>query len=192
MRSVLSALAALLIVIAVVLVWSLALGWALTLVLPFDLFQGALLAMLASGIGAYAFFHSPNVDEREWDDAVGLHDIPLEQFCRSEADRTWANWARHEIANAILYALQQALDPGTLDASARESVAILLSGPAVALLRRKSARSTKLEVTVAQLRNQMQRMELEPLDEPILRAAVEGINLALTAAPVAFAVRKQV
>lgn len=183
---------ALLIVIVLVLVWSLALGWVLTRVLPFDLFQGTLLAMLASWIGAYILFKSPSADEPAWDYPFGSRAIPLERFLKSENDRTWETWARYELANAILFTFQQSRELGTMDADTLESHAMQLSAPAVAILKRKSARSTKLTVTEAQLRSQVKRMELEPLDEATLRAAVEGINLALTVEPLGFVVREQV
>ncbi|GAB4411961.1 MAG: hypothetical protein Kow00106_06460 [Anaerolineae bacterium] len=188
----LGTLIALLVVIAIILVWSLALGWLLTRVLPLDLFQGALLAMVASAISAYALFNIPRLGESEWDYAGTSYDIPIERFIASEADRTWANWARLEIANTILDVFRRSLEPGTLDAAELEERAVLLSGAAMAILRRKSAHSSTLEITEAQLRNQLQRMKLEPLDDAVLRAAVEGINLAVMAPPIVFAARKQV
>jgi hypothetical protein len=178
-------------VVVVVLGWSLFLGWILTLILPFDLFEGSLLAMLASGIAAYVFFNSPKPESVDWEDEVSTHDIPMGRFFKSDEDKTWENWARYEVANAILYEFKQSLKTGTMNAEQTESMAIRLSDAAVAILKRKSPRTTKFEVTLAQLRSQLKRMDVQPYDEDIMQAAVEGINLALTAPPVVFAIRKK-
>jgi hypothetical protein len=72
-----------------------------------------------------------------------------------------------------------------------ESLAIRLSDAAVAILKRKSPRATRFDVTMSQLRSQLKRMDQQPYDEDIMRVALDGINLALTAGPVEFAVRKK-
>jgi hypothetical protein len=180
-----------LIVIIVLMGWSLFLGLILSLILPFDLFEGSLLAMLASGIAAYVFINGPKPEDDAWENVVSTHDIPSARFFKSDEDKTWENWARYEIANAILYEFKQSLKPGTMTAEQLESLAIRLSGAAVAILKRKSPRATRFDVTMSQLRSQLKRMDQQPYDEDIMRVALDGINLALTAGPVEFAVRKK-
>jgi hypothetical protein len=100
-------LAVVLILIIVLMGWSLFLGWILSLIFPFDLFEGSLLAMLASGIAAYVFVNSPKPEDDAWENVISTHDIPSERFFKSDEDKTWENWARYEIANAILYEFKQ-------------------------------------------------------------------------------------
>ncbi len=186
------ALTALIIMIGLVLVWSMFLGWVLTLILPFELFEGSLLAMFASGLGLYIFLNGPKSEDTWEDVAHSSHDIPVDRFFTSEAERTWENWAHYEVANAIAYEFKQSLKAGMLNDTQLEELAIRLSAAGIAILKRKSPRATTLAATSSQLQAQSKRMELQPYDEDIMRAAVNGINLALTAAPVEFAVRKKV
>lgn len=181
-----------LLVTGVVLGWSLALGALLALVLPFSLFQGTLLSMVASMMGLYIFFRMSETSELGWDDStVNFHEIPRGRFFTTEDDWSYENWIRYEVANAILYEIKYRESPGQMDDEQLQALAMRLTDPAVAVLKRKTGRSTPLHVTVAQLRNQLKRMDQQPYDDDIMHAAVDGINLVLTAGPLEYAVRKK-
>ena len=83
---------------------SLVLGWILILFLPFSLFEGTLLGMLAI-ISTFVIWHnllrhSPQygLDSDGFD--VEPQEIPQSKFWKGNADRTWENWFRYMLANS--------------------------------------------------------------------------------------------
>ncbi len=178
--------------LTVVLVWSLLIGWILTLILPFELFEGTLLALLSTGIVIYVFANVPDPEDEEWeDDLAERYTIPVERFAKNEADETWENWVNYELANVINYEFKQSHVARTLTDEQRETKAIRLSAAAVAILKRKSPRSTKIEITTPQLRRQLKQVGSKLVDDDILDVAAQSINEALITTPIQFAVREK-
>jgi len=195
MRPLLMMIALLLVLFSAVLAWSLLLGWILTLILSFSLFEGTLLALITSGIGLFVFIQiagALNREASEWIEPYDSpHDIPLHRFVKSSADSTWENMIRYEVANAVLYEFKRSLKPGAMNEEQLEALAIRLCDPAITILKRKTSRSGHIEVTIAQLRKELQRMDMQPYDQDILEATVDGINLALSAPPILLAIQNK-
>jgi hypothetical protein len=181
------------VVLIIILGWSVLIGWILTLILPFELFEGTLLAMAASALGAYVLSHPPGDSSApDWDDFPDFPDeIPIKKFIASESEKTWENWSRYEIANTVLDEFNDSLKTGTMTDAQLEALAIRMADAAVAVLKRKAPRSTMITVTVNQLRHQLQKMGLKPDDDDILNAAARGINRALLDSPIEIAVRQK-
>jgi hypothetical protein len=103
-----------------VIAWSLLVGGLLTLLLPFRLFEAALLVIIASAVVAGAVLAllrgdtpaaprpEPMPHILEADDADL---IPEFRFYKSAADMTWETWFRYEVANALYAELRETPDP---------------------------------------------------------------------------------
>src|SRR5712691_7533263 len=94
--------------LAVFLGWSIGLGWLLTRLLPFSLFEGSLLAMFASTVVGAVFWRVMGVletpgldfDEDEFDEEEAK-DIPASHFFKTDVSPSWAAWLRYDLANQI-------------------------------------------------------------------------------------------
>ncbi len=178
-----------LIVISFALVIGVALGvgWILTLILPFSLFEATLLAMIAALIiwiiwrnvlrSAATFdFYEDEEEETEPE----LDEIPISRFCGTDADRTWENWFRYLIANTIY---EDLLDSpgwiGQMNEEYLQELSIRLTDAAIATLKRKSPRTKRLRVTKGMLKHEMTKMGQQPYDDDILDTAVSAINVEL-------------
>ena len=123
--------------IVVVLAWSIGLGWLVSHLLPFSLFEGSLLVMAASVIVGYVASRVLESVGPPWiepdlapEDLVDLpsYSIPLTRFTASETDKTWETWFRFELANRLYDALAAAPRvSGRQDKNQRQELAIRLS-----------------------------------------------------------------
>ncbi len=193
MRTVFSFLLLLLVIflvgllcLAVILGWSVGVGWLLIKVTPFTLFEGTLLVMIASiviGYGAIKvlttnvtapshspYFPTPPEPEPE--------PIPAQRFYKSEAQKTNEAWFRYEIANAIYWDFDADDDINTsMNETEMKELAIRLSEVVVGALKsQKPKRGGRLRVTVTQMKKQMDKMGQRPYDDDILLTAVSSIN----------------
>lgn len=163
---------------------SLGLGWLLTLFLPFTLFEGSLLAMIAVfvvGAGFVMFFRTApfgdTLSSNRLDIDNDYKDIPEDRVYKSDADRTWENHYRHEMANQIYTEFQDApTQLSSMGDKQMQELALRLSEIALAILKAKSPRATQLKITRAALVKQMQKMDQQPYGDDILELAMIGIN----------------
>jgi hypothetical protein len=174
--------------IVVFLVWSIGLGWLLTKIFGFTLFEGSLLAMFSSVSVGYVLVRllaitPPDFDFDDNDSAIkALHaDIPMSRFVKSEANKTLEAWFSYSLANNVYLELQQnprlsaQMDPPHL-----QELSIRLSEIIVKLLKRKPIRKKKVRITLADLREQMTLMDQKPYDDDILTLAVGAANMLLS------------
>jgi len=91
--------------LALLLGMSLGTGWVLTLFLPFSLFEGTLLSMiagLASGVLWYMILFSALAPEFEGGgNDIEDGEIPESRFWQTSGERTWENLFRYVLANSI-------------------------------------------------------------------------------------------
>ena len=174
---------------AVVLGFAIAIGWLLTRFLPFDLFQASLLALVAATIVVVfwrhflrSLFPVGGVEDIEFDeDALGYDNdydrIPATRFFKKQSDKTWEAWLRFHLANSIYFEFQDAPQPvAPMGNKQLQELAIRLADLAVSQLKQKTARATKLRVTVASLRQQMKKMGQQPYDDNILKLTTVAVN----------------
>ena len=107
------------------------------------------------------------------------------------ASITWGEQAQYEIANEILRQFNDLENTSQMNDEQLEALAIRLSEPAVDVLKRKSPRTTSFDITVTQLRNQLESMDLQSYDDDIMGAAVEGINLVANSVPAEKVIRQK-
>lgn len=175
--------------IVLVLAWSIGLGWLLTRLLPFSLFEGSLLAMMASVVVAYLAtrlmrgIELPFTEFEDVDDDLepSSYDIPATRFYTSPIDRTWAAWFTYELANRLDDALKQSPRvTGRLDKAQRQELAVRLADVAVALLRTKTGRAKQIRTRLVDWQQQMTRQDMKPYDEDILKLAMTTLDGMLT------------
>ena len=190
MRALLLILIIIVLVISFALVFgvALAVGWILTLFLPFSLFEATLLGTITAidtGViwynilrlaGAFNFYEEYEEEEAEPD----LDEIPMSRFCGTDADRTWENWFRYILANTTY---EDLLDSpgwiGQMNEEYLQELSIRLTDTAIAALKRKSPRTKQLRVTKGVLKHEMTKMGQQPYDDDILDTAVSAINAEL-------------
>ncbi len=182
--------------IAIIIGIALIIGWLLTLVLAFSLFEGALLGLLATFI-AFMFWHhifnvfAPPIDTLDEDfafldddykyiDDDTTEEIPTSSFCKTPADKTWANWFRYIFANVLYEDFQSTLhiSKNLSDAILRD-MSMRLADATVEGLRRKTAQTRQIRVTKGMLKYEMNEAGLKPYDEDILDFAVGVLNTEL-------------
>jgi hypothetical protein len=179
-------------VIALVIVVSLALfiglslgiGWLLTLFLPFSLFEATLLGMLAAvvtGLVWVSIFRSISVSEfLEDEDESEPDEIPQSRFWESPVDRTWKNWFRYILANAVYEDLLDSPSAITvMEEKQLQDLSIRLADTALDGLKTKSPRTKRLRVSKGMLKQQLIKMAQQPYDDDILDAAVAAMNASL-------------
>jgi hypothetical protein len=205
MRGILWTLLIVLLVLVLVLAahvlllgWAIGLGWVLARFLPFSLFEGTLLALIAAGIIAFFaqrllasgavpppdYYYDEDDDEDDfWDELEAFEDdykIPETRFYKTKADKTWEAWLHFEIANTIYDDLQLAPYSITrMGEQQLQELAIRLADVGIAVVKKKPGHTKQLKVTVTALRRQMTKMDQKPYDDEILRLAVQSINEAL-------------
>jgi hypothetical protein len=179
---------------ALVLAWSIGLGWLLTRLLPFSLFEGSLLAMAASVVVGYlatrlmSAIDLPFTELEDADDdmAPSRYDIPATRFYAAPSDRTWAAWFTYELANRLADALEQSPRvAGRLDKAQRQELAIRLAAirlaeVAVALLRTKTGRAKHIRTRLVDWQQHMAKQDMKPYDEAILKLAMLTLHGMLT------------
>ena len=189
MRGFLPAIVMVLLVVislALILAISLGIGWLLTLLLPFSLFEGTLLGMIAavaSGALWYAIFRAALLDqeeEQEEENGYEAPEIPGSRFWRRPAQRTWENWFRYVLANSIYEDL--ATSPrwaSSMGERQQQELSIRLADAALAALRARASYARRLRVSREMLRQRMEQAGQEPDDVELLDLAVAAVNLEL-------------
>ncbi len=185
-----------LLIIAVVIAWSVGVGWLVTKLLPFTLFEATLLGMLASLLAIHLVGRLMNLGhEVELEDtAVSAtfpsgsfvlpeDGIPASRFVQSEEDETDESWFRYQIANDIYDDLLAELDlDATMGETQVKELAVRLTDVVTAVFkaRPRKPRSQRVTITVAQLKKQMDKMELRPYDNDILKTTAHAVNERLS------------
>ena len=167
--------------LALVLGIFLFIGWLLTLFLPFSLFEGALLSMIASlliGIiyTILRFGASGEEDENDFE----ADEIPGSRFWSTTAERTWENWFRYIIANSVYEDLLDS--PHWVEVMSEEhlqDLCIGLADAALEILKAKSPRATRLRVSKGSLKHEMVKIGHPSYQEGILNPAVAAVNAVL-------------
>ncbi len=176
--------------LALVLGIAIGLGWLLTLILPFTLFEGTLLVMAASAIIGTVGYNlvralsdfMPRLSNFEYEDEDDEEDeyyadIPTSRFFKTRAEQTWETWFRHEIANDIYVEFQAAPKRiAPMGDRQLQELAIRLADTAIAILKAKTSRAKRLEITKAALQRQMTKTGQRPYDDDILNLAVGAIG----------------
>ena len=175
--------------IVLVLAWSIGLGWLVSHLLPFSLFEGSLLVMAASVIVGYIAsrllrgLDLPLIDPEmlaEEPIDVPSYVIPHSRFYPSEADKTWEGWFRFELANRLYDALAAAPRlTGRPDKSQRQELAIRLTDVGIILLKAKTGRGRQVRTRLADWQAQMTKQGLKPYDEALLRLAMTTLHNTL-------------
>lgn len=156
-------------------------GWLLTLFLPFSLFEGALLSMIASlliGIiyTILRFGASGEEDENDFE----ADEIPWSRFWSTPGERTWENWFRYIIANSVYEDLFDS--PHWVEIISEEhlqDLCIGLADAALEILKAKSPRATRLRVSKGSLKHEMVKIGHPSYQDGILNPAVAAVNAVL-------------
>jgi hypothetical protein len=181
-------------IIAILVGWSTGIGWIVTKLLPFTLFEATLLVMLSSLVAGYLVYRLMNLPN-ELDDLPDFDDfspeslttmddgIPPERLATPDTEDSDEHWFRYQIANEIYDDLQDDLNLAKSmgDAQIKE-LAIRLTDVVTAVFQSRAPkpRSKRVSVTIAQLRKQMNKMKLRPYDDDILETAVSAVNIRLS------------
>ncbi len=188
MRAILSLILIIILVVVVslaaVLGFSLLIGWLLTLILPFTLFEGSLLALIATiavGVIAVNFFKGMPLPDLNTDvsseDSENFKEIPEERIFKAEQDRTLENQYRYEMANRVYGEFQEnSSEFTTMNDKQQQELALRLADIALTILMQKSVTATRLNLTKAALKKQMQKMNQQPYSDDILDTALSGLN----------------
>lgn len=171
--------------LTIVLGFAIGVGWLLTFILPFTLFEASLLGLIASvivGTFWYNILDSTSEfnfgkydDDEEEDDEYNY--IPVTRFYKSKAEKTWEAWIFFQIANSIYVEFQDSPHPvAPIGDKQLQELAIRLADLTIPLLKAKSARTKQLKVTITALKKQMTQVGQRPYDDDILKLAVTAIN----------------
>jgi hypothetical protein len=172
---------------AMVLGFAIGIGWLLTLLFPFSLFEASLLALIASivvGSSWYYLFGSvlglggeipdediPEVFNDDFDQ------IPHQRFYKTHIEKTWEAWLRHHLANSIYFEFQESPQPiAPMGRKQTQELAIRLADLSVEILKAKSVRAKRLNISAATLKKQMNKIGQRPYDDDILGLAAIAIN----------------
>ncbi|MBM4466712.1 MAG: hypothetical protein FJ014_14370 [Chloroflexi bacterium] len=170
---------------ALVMGIALGVGWVLTRFLPFSLFEATLVGMITALVTWIIWRNilgpAPDLGyrkaEEEEEAEADYDEIPLSRFCKTDADKTWENLFRYEIANTVY---EDFLDsPGRIahmNERQLQELSIRLTDAAIAALKVKSPRTKRLRVTKGMLKHEMIKMGQQPYDDDILDTAVSAIN----------------
>ena len=167
--------------LALVLGIFLFIGWLLTLFLPFSLFEGALLSMIASLlIGIIYTILRFGVSGEEDENDFEADEIPGSRFWSTSAERTWENWFRYIIANSVYEDLLES--PHWVEIMSEENLQDLcigLADAALEILKAKSPRATRLRVSKGSLKHEMVKIGHPSYQDGILNPAVAAVNAVL-------------
>ncbi len=176
--------------IGLLVFWSAGLSWLLIKLLPFSLFEGALLVLLGTLFVLYVAFkilaELPQTNsEMLPPPAISLPEldsIPDDRFWQSDEEKTNEAWFRYAIANELYEDLREMELDMTLGKAQQKELAIRLTDIVVALLKvrnyRKNAR--RVAITLPQLKEQMGKMGQRPYDDDIMETAVATVNIRLS------------
>jgi hypothetical protein len=177
---------------AVILAWSLGIGWLLARLLPFSWFEASLLTIISSITVAYAGWRllqiSPPLSSEDGlteDELSALFEpaISTDRFHEEgKSDQRAEVWFRYEIANDLYWEFENTPSIArSMDETEMKELAIRLTNIAVDLLKQRTSRARQVRVTKTQLERQMEKIEQRPYDDDILSAAVRSINDSLAA-----------
>lgn len=180
--------------IALVISISMGIGWVLTLFLPFSLFENTLLSMFAcltawiiwNQLFNTAATYIPRNEEEDWDDDNEEDDdededwdheeeIPQSRFWQTPAERTWENWFRYVIANAVYDRLMYLR--GSRNEDRRQELSIHLSDAAIRALKANPPNARRMSLSRNRLKQEMLKKGQHPPENPIIVAAASAINI---------------
>jgi hypothetical protein len=188
MRAIISLIFIVLVVIVVGMVsflgLSLLVGWLLTLIVPFTLFEGTLLgliALIALGVLAVNILKGmplPNLDGASLsDDFDNYKEIPEERIFKTEQDHTLENQYRYEMTNRVYGEFQEnSSEFTTMNDKQQQELALRLADIALTILKQKPATAARLNISKAAIKKQMQKMKQQPYSDDILDTALSGLN----------------
>jgi len=170
-----------------VLGFAIGIGWLITLFLPFSLFEASLLALIASVVVGSSWYYllgsmlglrGDTSDEDYYDtDDDGFDQIPPDRFYQSNTDKTWEAWLRHHLANSIYFEFQESPQPvAPMGKKQIQELAIRLADMSVDILKSKSVRTKRLNISAVTLKKQMNKIGQRPYDDDILGLAAIAIN----------------
>jgi hypothetical protein len=161
-------------------------GWILTLFLPFTLFEGTLLGLIASVIVGTFWntilniippFEREDYEDFDEEDEDDYDTIPPSRFFKTNKEQTWEAWLRFTIANRVYIEFQDWPQPVSMMSSKQQQeLAIRLADITLSLLKAKTARAKQLRVTMNTLKREMGKLGQRPYDNDILRLAIGAIN----------------
>ncbi|MBI2504196.1 MAG: hypothetical protein HYW07_13305 [Candidatus Latescibacteria bacterium] len=181
------------ITLALVIGLSLGIGWVLTLFLPVSLFEGALLGMIAAAITGrlwYSLWRSsvpfPKVAEEvvgeeegeEWEMEDEIDEVPESQFWRTSEERTWENWFRYTLANAIYEELLESPHwIENLEEEEQQALVIRLADAALEGLKAQAFAVKRMRVSRGMMRQEMTRRGDQTYPDGLLNLAVRAVNM---------------
>ncbi len=164
-------------------------GWLLTLFLPFTLFEGSVLGLIAvtvSGMIGFSLLKrlskGPDDFSDLLDDDFDLDDppfdiIPPSRFIEDDGVPTWRNWFQYLFANDIYGEMTVFGDHiAPINDSQKQELSIRLSDVIVAILSAKPASTKRLRITREQVKKKMTKMGMRPYDDDILDLALAAID----------------
>lgn len=169
------------IVLALLLALGMGVGWVLTRIAPFTLFEGTLLGLiglfgstvlLARVMRTIAATRPRGDDFMDEEDVEEYDSIPASRFAKATAEQTWENWCRYTLANEIYRGFQDDVQgvQNMNDLQVQE-LCVRLGDVALAILKTKPATTNRLQITAAQLRQQLVKMGQKPYEDDILNTA---------------------
>ena len=180
------------VLVAVTLGFGIGVGWVLTLFLPFTLFEGSVLGVMAVAVAGgivWRFLRSgPGISDDDLDfldddfDVDESDELPFDiitpsRFVEDEEDRTWGNWFHYLFANDIYRDLMMFDEHvAHMNDMQKQELAIRLSDVIVAILRAKPPSTKRLRITQEQVKRKMTKMGLRPYDDDILDLALDAIE----------------
>ena len=167
---------------------SLGIGWALTRVLPFTLFQGTavgMIAAIATGMIWRRIFEGLSGNGTSAEDIDNDEEeskIPESQFWKIKEERTWENWFRYVFANAIYYELSDSWgrdEDGDTDKRTLREQAVRLADTAVKGLKNKPVYTRRVRISPDVLKHELTRMGQFPYPHKVLKMAADAISVEL-------------
>jgi hypothetical protein len=185
MRTILSivlTIVPILVSLALVIGLFVGLGWLLTLIFPFSLFEGTVVGMLSAAIARAVWRNilqgMPPIFED--DDFFEDDEIPASRFWEAEGGRSWENWFRYNLANSIY---EDFLDVPYWSSSMGErqlqELAVRIGDAALAGLKKKPPQTRQLRVSRKMLQHELSSIGQQPYDDDILDSAVASLNVTL-------------
>ena len=167
-----------LISLALIVAVSVGVGWLLTLIFPFSLFEGTVVGM-GAGIATLLVWSNILRGALMDTDDYDIEGIPVTRFYEREADKTWENWFRYEFANSIYEDLLTSPRWGETDTEELQDQAVRLADAAVVSLKKKSARAKRMRVNTDMLRQELIKAGHRSDDEDTLNLAMVAVNVEL-------------
>ncbi|MCP4426709.1 MAG: hypothetical protein GY803_19630 [Chloroflexi bacterium] len=174
---------------AVILAWSLGLGWVITQFLPLTWFEASLLTMIASIVIIYIGWHllqMPTPLDASSDNDLALFEsaIPIKRFRENAGDERAEVWFRHEIANDIYWEFEDTSSvANSMSDVEMKEVAIRITDIVVGLLKQQKKHGQRIRITKTQLKREMDKIGQRPYDDDILTTVTRSVNMSLSDDP---------